>query len=561
MANNINWGQGAINNNIGWGQGAKNNSIGWGLSQFTSPAGETEIYGARSDADASAFLSATAITDATIQGAVNTLVTDLKSAGVWAKMKAIYPFCGGTPTTHKYNLKDPRDLDIAFRLGFNGGITHSVTGALPNGTTGYANTFFVPSAILSNESIHFSSYYRTDLDSPSLEFGCTIFADVGENQYITNQHFITPNAKTDLFYANGGSSQDVFSVSNNIGSYIVSRTGVNSTSVYKNATLSDSNTFTSGNANGQLFLLGKNNLYLDDTPSQVIGYGKKQIAFATIGDGLNSTESLNLYNAIQTFQTTLGRSIGPQVVSDADAQAFVTSANIIDQVQAKAINDLVIGMKADGTWTKMKAVYPFVGGNATSHSYNLKNTALHQITWFGGLTHDANGVTPNGTNGYGNLNFNPRTHLGTQSSMGTYIRVNNTASGKVDYGSSNLDGFQNACLITSFGNLIYFQNIGSGNDITTPNATTNAFFHTGVDTSNNIFAYKNNTLMLSKPAVVIGTPPNVNTALFAFNAGGANSFSPRPSSFFFAASGTTQADNASIYSRIQAFQTTLGRQV
>ena len=246
---------------------------------------------------------------------------------------------------------------------------------------------------------------------------------------------------------------------------------------------------------------------------------------------------------------------------DADVTAFLSATAITDATITSAIDTLVLGMKADGTWSKMKAIYPFVGANATSHSYNLKNTAVHQITWFGGLTHDSNGVTPNGTNGYGNLNFNPRTHLGTQSSMGTYIRVNNTSSGKVDYGSSNLDGFQNACLIASFGNLIYFQNIGSGNDITTPNATTNAFFHTGLDTSNNLFAFKNSTLLLSKTPAVIGTPPNVNTTLFAFNAGGVGSFSPRPSSFFFAASGTTQADNASIYSRIQAFQTTLGRQV
>jgi hypothetical protein len=246
---------------------------------------------------------------------------------------------------------------------------------------------------------------------------------------------------------------------------------------------------------------------------------------------------------------------------DSDATAFFSATGITDPTIQGAINSLCVDLKTYGVWDKMKAIYPFVGGTANTHSYNLVNTALHQITWFGGLTHDANGVTPNGTNGYGNLNFNPRTHLGAQSSMGTYIRVNNTLSGKVDYGSSNLDGFQNACLIASFGNLIYFQNIGGVNNITTPNATTNAFFHTGVDTSNNIFAYKNNTLMLSKTPAVIGTPPNVNTTLFAYNAGGVGSFSPRPSSFFFAGSGITQEDNGNIYYCIQKFQTTLGRQV
>ena len=31
-------------------------------------------------------------------------------------MKAIYPFVGGTATTHKFNLKDPADINAAFRL-------------------------------------------------------------------------------------------------------------------------------------------------------------------------------------------------------------------------------------------------------------------------------------------------------------------------------------------------------------------------------------------------------------------------------------------------------------
>ena len=247
---------------------------------------------------------------------------------------------------------------------------------------------------------------------------------------------------------------------------------------------------------------------------------------------------------------------------DADVTAFLSATAITDTTITSALDTLVLGMKADGTWSKMKAIYPFVGANATSHSYNLKNTAVHQITWFGGLTHDSNGVTPNGTNGYGNLNFNPRTHIGTQSSYGTYCRVNNVANGKADFGSSNLDGWLHYIFLQNFGTCEYAQFRTFGNNILIANTTTNAFFHAGLDTSNNLFLFKNSTLLQTKTPVTIGTPPLANTYLFASNANGtAQQFSPRPSSFFFAASGTTQADNASIYSRIQAFQTTLGRQV
>ena len=45
MANNIDWGQGAINNSIGWGQGALNNDISWGSVHDDSWAGDTNIVG------------------------------------------------------------------------------------------------------------------------------------------------------------------------------------------------------------------------------------------------------------------------------------------------------------------------------------------------------------------------------------------------------------------------------------------------------------------------------------------------------------------------------------
>ena len=67
----------------------------------------------------------------------------------------------------------------------------------------------------------------------------------------------------------------------------------------------------------------------------------------------------------------------------ADAQAFITAASITDPTQQSAINQLVVDLKGYGVWTKMQAIYPFVGGTSTSTSYNLKNTAQFQISWKG----------------------------------------------------------------------------------------------------------------------------------------------------------------------------------
>jgi hypothetical protein len=107
----------------------------------------------------------------------------------------------------------------------------------------------------------------------------------------------------------------------------------------------------------------------------------------------------------------LRRSTGPGIPPvDPDAQAFITAAAITDSTQQAAINTLVVDLKGYNVWTKMKVLYPFVGGDATKHSWNLKNTAQFQISWIGGVTHSSNGVQFGGVNGRGDTNFNPSTN-------------------------------------------------------------------------------------------------------------------------------------------------------
>jgi hypothetical protein len=114
------------------------------------------------DSDAQSFLTASAITDATIKSAIDTFVTGLKSNGLWNKFYAIYPFVGGSAFAHKWNLKDPRDLDSAFRLTFYGGLTHNANGITGNGTTGYADTYFNPVSVAVNrENFGFTIYSRS----------------------------------------------------------------------------------------------------------------------------------------------------------------------------------------------------------------------------------------------------------------------------------------------------------------------------------------------------------------------------------------------------------------
>ena len=121
------------------------------------------VFAGGFDPDAQAFITAAGLTNPTQQNAINTLVVSMKGFGIWTKMKAIYPFIGGTATTHKFNLKNPADTNAAFRLVFNGGVTHTSNGIQGNKINGYADTFLVPDTVFSvANNVHISIYSRTN---------------------------------------------------------------------------------------------------------------------------------------------------------------------------------------------------------------------------------------------------------------------------------------------------------------------------------------------------------------------------------------------------------------
>lgn len=257
------------------------------------------------DPDAQAFITATGITNATQQGAINTLVLDLKSYGIWTKTRAIYPMVSDASTSalraeqHKYNLKDPRDLDAAFRLTFFGGWTHSSTGALPNGSNAYADTFLNTATVIANANDGHLTYYSRTNNS-------------GANQI-------------EMGNRDGSSSFDMvikFGSGNLAGACI----NMSDTNVFTNTT--DSTGFYHANQNNtanirKMFkngsVLATQNVAQNSQPSLTVFIGARNLtgvstfycsrecAFASIGAGLTDTNASNLYTAVQAFNTTLSR--------------------------------------------------------------------------------------------------------------------------------------------------------------------------------------------------------------------------------------------------------------
>jgi hypothetical protein len=266
-----------------------------------NPKGLTVIPEER---DAWAFLDAAGIKSSRQQRAVIELVRGLKHAQLWSKMKAIYPFVGGTATTHKFNLKDPRDADAAFRLSFSGGWTHASTGIKGNGTNAFANTYLVPNTKLSENSTHLSVYSRTNQGRNEIEVGTYGTADPsfysiivrwGDNRsevymYNWQNNYITNTNHT-----------------NSVGLYLGTRTASNVLKMYRN----DSQFGTTNTNNSAQFTLLTNPIYL--AARYYLGsaefFSSKELAFATIGDGLSDTDVTAFYNIIQRYQTSLGRQV------------------------------------------------------------------------------------------------------------------------------------------------------------------------------------------------------------------------------------------------------------
>ena len=97
--------------------------------------------GGGGDADADAYILAVETAGGTPtpaeKGYIQTLFTDLKTAGVYNDMFAFYPVFGGTSATHALNgIRASGSYDLTF----SGGWVHNNNGMFPNGTNAYADT-------------------------------------------------------------------------------------------------------------------------------------------------------------------------------------------------------------------------------------------------------------------------------------------------------------------------------------------------------------------------------------------------------------------------------------
>ena len=228
---------------------------------------------------------------ATEKSAVNTLVVTMKADGTWIPMKAIYPMVGASAAACAQNLKS-----ASFTGSFSAGWTFASTGATPNGVSDFMNTNLIPNTSLLLDSVHGSSYSRTN----GAQVG-PLFSSEDAGTY-NNGFYIWPN------FGGGGISYRVNDDTSTggvnastLGLSLIMRTNSMIKRYFRNNVLILTATVTSS-------ALNTSSIYLAASRNNA-NFTNYEQAFASFGDGLTDAQAGTFYTAVQAFQTTLSRQV------------------------------------------------------------------------------------------------------------------------------------------------------------------------------------------------------------------------------------------------------------
>lgn len=323
--------------------------------------------------EADTFLVTANITNFTQTTAINYLVDSLKDAGLWTKMKVIYPFVGATETAHRLNLKDPAVNLLNFT-----NISHTSAGITVITNTVIGSAVSAYSSI--NDSITDTSfgYYGTaNYSSPNNNFLGDGGSGTSNSIGVTTSGGIYYRAMGNIAgsgstpYSSGFLANDGFKMVSVLGS-----TARVSTNQIENTP------FTAGASKGNLGWRLVTN-HTNSIPNI--------FSFFFVGFGLTSAEMLTLHNIVGNFQGILGR----QLYSfDSNlhpwTNRFKFTAGVIDATQIAAVNQLILSLENQG-WLNTITVYPFVGPVLSAYTFSLStvaNGATSNAAW------DALGVDP-----------------------------------------------------------------------------------------------------------------------------------------------------------------------
>lgn len=271
--------------------------------------------------------------------------------------------------------------------------------------------------------------------------------------------------------------------------------------------------------------------------------------------------------------SALTASIGPlgqsasAAAGDADVAAFLAATSISNGTQVAAVTQLVADLKAAAVWTKLHALYPFVGGTASAHKFNLIDPrdldAAYRLTFSGTWTHGAVGGHGDGTAAYADTHLAPTTVLGTTGGFGVYVTVDPGDGGANMYDMAVDDGDINPLTCISMYHTGTCYTIYGDSGFTPSASISTALGLTAVNRRGaSTQGWRNGSQLDTATPVVTMPSASLTLYLGADNRNGAAAYwSNKTYAASFVADALSPQNEADLYTAVQAYQTTLGRQV
>jgi hypothetical protein len=285
-----------------------------------------------------------------------------------------------------------------------------------------------------------------------------------------------------------------------------------------------------------------------------------------------NTPTLTNTPTVTTSYTPTATPTATQTTFDVDAAAFLgqvlAEGGTLDSTISAATNTLFADLKSNGLYSKIVTFYPYIGGTSNSHKLEGKLQSTRYITFNGGWTNNIFGATPNGTNAWAEVAMLASTALTVyDTSLFTYLGT--TASSGLGYvldigwrfdGSNQFHPYigGSECSDTNTYNYSYLGNILG---LTTSNIPSGIGAYMMNRRNDSLFnVWRNGVKEGTSTTTVTSSLPAGNLKL-PDQTDGFHTYSPRRRQFDVVASGLDDTEAGNLFTIINAFQSSLGRNV
>jgi hypothetical protein len=108
-----------------------------------------------------------------------------------------------------------------------------------------------------------------------------------------------------------------------------------------------------------------------------------------------------VYQNFEIASTRYGLPYRPKPYTiDENLYQFLQTTGITDTVTTNALSTFISGLKSNGLWNKMVAIYPFVSNTTSSLTTNLKEPGIYRLALTGSYSASALGLTPSSSTAF-----------------------------------------------------------------------------------------------------------------------------------------------------------------